>query len=109
MKRLLLLVITCLPLLFSGCAKRIVDVTITIYGYVIDNETQAPLDGALVTITPNSLQGIYTGNDGYFEFANIEQQQYFLSASKKGYITNRRQTTPNPGERVQIIFSMEKE
>jgi hypothetical protein len=109
MKKLLLLITLCsLPFIFAGCAKKIEDVTITIYGTAVDNDTQAPIDGVLVTLIPGT-KSVKTGRDGYFEFPDIETQQYTLTAQKPNYTTDRRYVNANAGERVEVTFIMHKE
>jgi hypothetical protein len=108
MKKIILLVSLCLPILLNSCAKKIEDVTITIYGTAVDNDTQAPIDGVLVTLIPGT-KSVKTGGDGYFEFPDIETQQYTLTAQKPNYTTDRRYVNANAGERVEVTFIMHKE
>lgn len=108
MKKLLLLAVICLPLLFGGCAKRIVDTTVSIYGTVVDKDTQKPLNGVFVRLSPGSREK-HTGDDGYFEFADLELKQYSVQASKEGYKTNYRMVNYNAGEQVELIIPLEKE
>ena len=108
MKKFLLLAIVCLPMLFGGCAKRIIDTTITIFGTVVDKETQMPLCGVFVTVTPGS-KNKQTGDDGYFEFVDLEQRQYSVQAIKEGYKSNSRMVNYNAGEKVELIIPLEKE
>ena len=108
MKKYLLLATICLPLLFGSCAKKIADVTVTIYGTVVDKESQMPLRGVFVTVSPGS-KNKQTGDDGYFEFVDLEQRQYSVQASKEGYKTNYRQVNYNAGEKIELIIPLEKE
>ena len=107
MKKILLLAAICMPILFTGCAKKIVDTTVTIYGTVVDKETQMPLQGAFVTVTPGS-KNKQTGDDGYFEFPDLERKQYSVQAIKEGYETNFRMVNYNAGETVELIIPLEK-
>lgn len=107
MKRILLFATLCLSLLFGGCVKRIVDVTVTIYGTVVDAETRDPLGGVDVSIQPG-LTSKSTGDNGFFEFADIEQRQYHIQAKKEGYQTNDRWVNPNPGETLEIVIPLHK-
>ena len=109
MKKLLLLAVLCLPLLFGGCAKRIVDVTVTIHGTVVDADTHLPINNALLWLIPNTSGNRYTGSDGYYEFADIDSQKYEIWVSKEGYRPDKREVNPNPGEKVKIVFILEKE
>ncbi len=107
MKKLLLLIICSLPFIFASCAKKIVDTTISIFGTVVDKETQMPLSGVFVTVTPGSKDK-QTGDDGYFEFVDLEQRQYSVQATKVGYKTNTRLVNYNAGEKIELIIPLEK-
>ena len=109
MKKILLFITLCLPLLFGSCAKRVVDMTVTIYGTVLDKETQEPIRGVLVTLSPGSTPSVTTGIDGKFEFTNLNPQNYDIQAQKEGYRADyRKVNNPTPGEMVPIQFLLEK-
>ena len=107
MKKVLILIVAIIPLIFSSCAKRIVDTTITIYGTVIDYETQMPLDGVSVTVTPGAKNKV-TGSDGYFEFLDLTNQQYTIIAQKNGYSTGRKNITTVAGDNAEVTFTLKK-
>lgn len=107
MKRILLLLIICLPFMCTSCVKRIVDTTITVYGTVIDLETQMPIEGVSVTITPGAKNKV-TGSDGYFEFVDLENRQYTLTAQKNGYSTDRKSITTVAGDNAEVTFLLKK-
>lgn len=107
MKKIILLATLCMPLLFGNCAKKIVDTTVSIYGTVVDAETQSPLDGVQVRLSPGTHEK-HTGDDGYFEFVNLEHKQYSLQAHKVGYKTNYRMVYYNAGEKIELIIPLEK-
>ena len=46
----MILAVVCLPLLFAGCEKRIVETGVTIYGTVYDAATHNPIQGAMLTV-----------------------------------------------------------
>ena len=108
MKKYVLLATICLPLLFGGCAKRIVDLTITIYGTVIDADTHEPLKEVEVSLTPGTHMNKKTGSDGYYEFVDVPANPYTIYARKKGYEEDHRPINPTSGERVEINFSLTK-
>lgn len=107
MKKVLILMVAIIPLIFSGCTKRIVDTRITISGTVIDYETQMPLKGVSITVTPNSKNKV-TGSDGYFEFIDLAYQQYTIIAQKNGYSTDRKNITSVVGDNVEVTFMLKK-
>lgn len=108
MKKILRLTALCMFLIFTGCAKKIVDTTVSIYGTVVDKDTQMPLKGVFVRLSPGSREK-HTGDDGYFEFVDLELKQYSVQASKEGYKTNYRMVNYNAGEQVELIIPLEKE
>ncbi len=97
-----------LSLFLTGCAKKVVDTSISIYGTVVEIGTQQPLNNVLMTLIPSSRNS-YTGNDGYYEFLDLEAQQYTLTAQKEGYKTDRKTVTLHAGERQQVTFTLTKE
>ena len=109
MKKILLLATICLPLLFGGCAKRIVDVTATIYGYVRDADTQKPLEGARITLAPSGEETKTTGSSGYYEFTDIEAKPYTIQVEREGYHGDVQYPNPTPSTTIQVDFSLKKE
>ncbi len=112
MKKLFYLaVLACLPLLFTGCEKRIIDTSVTIYGTVVADATNASIVGAHVSLSPSSID-CDTDNDGSFQFSNVEYSEkgYTLRVKKNGYyegVQNLYQLTP--GEHVSVSFRLIKE
>ncbi len=97
-----------MPLIFSGCAKHIVDTTISIYGTVFDSETLLPLEGATITVSPGGKNKV-TDTDGYFEFVALQNtSQYIVLVQKDGYKSARRYLTPVVGDNVEFTFLLEK-
>lgn len=107
MKKVLIIMVTIMPLIFSSCVKPIVDTTITIYGTVIDYETQMPLEGVSVTVTPGAKNKI-TGSDGYFEFIDLENRQYTITTQKEGYSTDRKSIITVAGDNIEVTFVLKK-
>ena len=107
MKKIILLLTICLPLLFCGCVKKIVDITVTIYGTVVDKDTQKALEGVHIQLSPGTYTK-HTGSDGYYEFVDIPARQYDIYARKEGYQEDHTSINPNPGESREIIFMLKK-
>lgn len=78
-----------------------------ISGTVVDLETGEPIAGAVVTLSPNGMN-IYTGDDGRFEFLDLDARQYTVTAQKTGYITNRKTVVLVAGSVVDINLIMQK-
>lgn len=79
-------------LMLSACAKDEEVLTGNIIGKVTDANTGAVLQGVTVTISPSGVSRT-TGSDGYFEFRDLEPNQYEIQARKNGYTTNNKMVT----------------
>ena len=79
-------------LMLSACAKDEEVLTGNIIGKVTDANTGAVLQGVTVTISPSGVSRT-TGSDGYFEFRDLEPNQYEIQARKNGYTTNNKMAT----------------
>ena len=104
MKRLLLFIMV--PLLFlTTCTEPVVDTFGNIAGTVTDSQTLAPLAGVSVKISPTGSSQV-TGNNGSFQFDNLEVQEYTISFSKKGYHSHEEKVSVKPGLSSTIQVSM---
>ena len=56
----------------------------SLYGVVTDNATGEPIKNAGVELMPIGLKAV-TGDDGHFEFTNVEEGTYNLYVTKSGY------------------------
>lgn len=93
----------------SSCAKESYDnINATIAGTIIDNESGDALGGVQITLLPGG-HNTYSGSDGFFQFNDIEAQQYTIQAQKTGYKTERKTIHPNAGETCTVSISMLKE
>jgi hypothetical protein len=63
--------------------------------------------GALVTLAPSG-KNTYTGVDGFFEFQNLDAQQYTLTVQATGYSTNRKTVTVVAGATAAVNITLEK-
>ena len=79
----------------------------TIYGVVSDLETAEPLPNAAVVLSPGGTSQM-TGNDGCFEFTDLEIRQYTITVQKDGYSTNRKTVNVIVGESVEANIPMSK-
>lgn len=78
-----------------------------IYGVVSDVETAEPLSDAAVVLSPGGASQM-TGNDGRFEFNELEIRQYTITVQKDGYSTNRKTVTVVVNERVEANIPLRK-
>lgn len=93
---------------FIGCETRIYDTTIAIFGTVVDADTNAPLQGVLLTLMPSS-KNRYTGSLGTYEFDDLEPRQYTITAQMDGYRSDRKTVNLVSGEREEVTFALHKE
>ena len=106
MKKQLFLLLLILPL-FLGCSKDEVDVMGDVYGKIIDSETGNPIYGAEIILKPGN-RTVVSGNDGAYEFVELEAGQYNISVTASDYDFNSRYVEVLPGERVACDILMTK-
>lgn len=105
------LVLACVVLLCfaSSCTDGMVDYDVlgSISGTVIDVDSGDPVQQATVTLSPSGLN-TYTGDDGHFEFLDLEARQYTITVQKTGYTTNRKTVTTVAGGTVDVSLTLKK-
>ena len=67
-------------MLLMACAEPVVDTFGNISGTVKDANTLAPLAGVTVKLSPVGYSQV-TGNNGVFQFDNLDVQEYTISFS----------------------------
>lgn len=93
------LIVTVAVAMWSCSSEEDIAVTGGIYGTITDADTNQPIQGASVTISPTNTS-VTTGADGGFVFQNLEGGQYKLTVTKSGYLYNSRQVSVLAGENV---------
>ena len=97
MKKLLFLLTCCsIGLLNIGCSEDETPGFGSVYGIVTDANTHQPIYGASVVLSPGNFSST-TGQDGHYEFVDLEPGQYKIQVQSNGYYTNSRQIRVNPG------------
>lgn len=97
MKKLLFLLTCCsIGLLNIGCSEDETPGFGSVYGIVTDANTHQPIYGASVVLSPGNFSST-TGQDGHYEFVDLEPGQYKIQVQSNGYYTNSRQIQVNPG------------
>lgn len=93
----------------TSCSDDYVDYNVlgSISGTVIDVDTHNPVQSATVTLSPSGYN-TYTGDDGRFEFIDLDARQYTVTVQKSGYITNRKTVTTIAGGNVDISLTLQK-
>ena len=107
MKKFFYLIIICSPLLLTGCEKRIIDITGTLSGTIVEMETGEPVKNALLTLSPGG-KNTYSGMDGFFEFQDLEAGQYTLTVQATGYSSNRKTITVVAGATENVNITLQK-
>ena len=110
MKKTLFFALLCGALaFFSSCEPVTYDTFGTLTGTVVEMATGDVIAGALITLSPSG-KNTYTGADGFFEFQDLDAQQYTVTVQADGYSTNRKTVTIIAGatERVNITLDKQK-
>ena len=109
MKRTLFFALLCGALTcFSSCEPVTYDTFGTLTGTVVEMATGDVIAGALVTLAPSG-KNTYTGVDGFFEFQNLDAQQYTLTVQATGYQTNRKTVSIVAGTTERVNITLQKE
>ena len=106
---ILLLAISLLLCLGTSCSDDYIDYEVygSISGTVIDQEGQ-PISNATVTLLPDT-HNTTTGNDGTFEFINLNPSQYGVRAFKEGYLPNTVNVTIKAGDHRLVSLKLPKD
>lgn len=112
MKKIIFLANICLLLLCTGCEKRTIVTTVTLYGTVYDVDSYAPIQGAMLTIQPGG-RNAYTGSDGTYQYDDLDtsEKKYTVTVTAKGYRSDRKSLVveSTPGESLEMSFALQKE
>lgn len=77
----------------------------SIHGYVTDFTNGQPLDNASILLSPTGITK-QTDASGYFNFENLEIQQYTIIVQRQGYQPNRKTVTAVSGEDFQVDIQL---
>lgn len=104
MKRIVPISVVLLGLV--SCSQPFVETFGSISGTVSDSGDAEPLSGVTVSLTPPGLSQI-TGEDGTFQFDNLDVQEYLVSFMKDGYHPMSQKVSVKPGvtSSVQMMMS----
>jgi hypothetical protein len=91
----------------NSCKKDEYNLFSTLYGVINDAETNDPISGATVTLSPGGKSQT-TGTDGRYEFAEVDAVQYTITVQKTGYQTNRKTITAIAAEKTEANISLTK-
>jgi hypothetical protein len=109
MKKTTVFLFTCLLLLAtgSGCTKTERNLCAPLHGLVPDNAPNEPISGANVVLSPGGKTKT-TGDDGRYEFTDLDPAQYTVTVQKTGYATNRKTVTAVIGEDTEANIPLTK-
>lgn len=93
--------------LFAACTPTTFDTFATISGTVVDYSTGSPIQNVTITLNPSG-KNTFTGSDGFFQFNDLDPQQYKLTAQKEGYESNSKSVNPSAGETVIVAIDLRK-
>lgn len=93
--------------MFTACKPVEYDTFATITGTVLDYDNGEPISNALITVTPTGVN-TYTGNDGQFQFDDVEAASYTVRAQKTGYGANSKYVNAEAGQTVNVSLTLKK-
>lgn len=96
-----------LLVVFAACSPDPVDTTGSISGTIRDALDNSVLQGASVTLSPSGRTTV-TGNDGRYQFSDIEMGDYTVSASKADYVSDSKPATVQVGQNTQLDFVLHR-
>lgn len=99
MKKMYSLIVLFTIVLLSSCAKDEVNPFGNIYGVVVNSNTSEPIQGARITLTPTGKSTV-TGNDGSYEFVDLEAGSYKVTVQANGYTSTLKNVTVVAGEKA---------
>ena len=105
MKKLILCAV--ILVFFVSCGSVTYNSFAGISGQIVDVDTHDPIEGASVNLSPTG-KSVFTGSDGYFEFQELDPEQYTVTVQKNGYTTNRKTVTTVAVEIENITVTLSK-
>lgn len=95
-----------LQLCMTGCANdNDYEIFGAVHGHITDYDTGQPLENASVVLSPTG-QTQKTDAGGFYQFENLQVQQYTITVQKSGYQPDRKFFTAISGEDYQIDIQL---
>ncbi len=96
--------------IYASCDpdKDIIQTTGNITGTVTEDGSTKPIVAADVTVSGHS-QSYKTGSDGKYEIINLEEGNYKVTVSKKGYVADSKDLTVKAEQTTHGDFSLERD
>lgn len=95
--------------LFAGCAEKPTKVESTgdMNGRVLDDRTGEGIENVIVSIL--TVGDKITDNSGFYQFADIEEGTYSITAEKTGYISQTKQIEVEVNKTKEVNFQLMKD
>lgn len=108
MKKVINIVVLLILSLFLGCQEDTVDVVGvgTITGRVVEANSFDPVENAKVSLSPSN-NTIFSDEEGYFIFEDIDSGEYSVSVTKEDYLTSFESATVSDDAEINVIFELE--
>lgn len=108
MKKVTNIIVFIVLSLFAGCQEDTVEVVGvgTITGRVVEANSFDPVENSKVSLSPSN-NTVFSDNEGYFIFEEIESGDYSVSAAKEDYLTSFESATVTADAEVNVIFELE--
>lgn len=84
----------------SDCSTTDHDLFSSIHGIVSNASTGEPVANAIINLSPGGRSTV-SGNDGQFEFLELDPGQYTITVQCTGYATNRKTINAVSAESVR--------
>ena len=93
-----------------GCEEDTLDYigTGTISGRTVAAFTYEPISNAKITLTPSN-NTVFTDEEGYFTFKEVEALEYSVTAEKKGFLTGYEPAVASHNLEINIVFELQEE
>ena len=89
----------------SGCGSTDYEIFARIEGTVTDYQTGIPLENVSITLSPSGIS-TQTDADGFYQFSDLDVQQYTLTVQKSGYQPNRKTVAAVSGETLRVNIQL---
>lgn len=106
-QKITLLMLPLLAVLFSVCSPDPVDTTGSISGTIRDALDNSVLQGASVTLSPSGKTTV-TGNDGHYQFLDVEFGDYTVSVTKADYESTSQKASIQVGQNTTLDFTLRR-
>ncbi len=110
MKKIIKIAVFLISFIFFNCGEDTIDFVEfgTIKGRVVKKGSFDPIENAKISLSPTNNTE-FTDGDGYFTMSDVAVQEYSVSATKEGYLTNFQPVSLEAGSEINLVFEMDIE